>query len=49
MLEIRESLIKPTTVLTDDEREQLEKLLTKILDATMKRLNKKLKQSEIVN
>lgn len=43
MLEIRESLTKPTTVLTDDEREQLEKLLTKILDATMKRLNKKAK------
>lgn len=41
MLDIRKTMVKSTAVLTDDERGQLEKLLKKILDATLKRLDKK--------
>ncbi|MET0039458.1 MAG: MarR family winged helix-turn-helix transcriptional regulator [Dehalococcoides mccartyi] len=40
MLEIRNNMVKPTSVLADDEREQLEKLLQKILDASLDRLGK---------
>ncbi|PKH44749.1 MarR family transcriptional regulator [Dehalococcoides mccartyi] len=41
MMNIRKTMVKSTAVLTDDERGQLENLLNKILDATLKRLDKK--------
>jgi BMFP domain-containing protein YqiC len=41
MLDIRKTMVKSTPVLIDDQRGELEKLLKKILDATLKRLDKK--------